>query len=115
MTDDAKMAETFNSFFGNIVNTLNIKKDEGTSWGMGDEPNALLHGTKKYSKHSNILRIKQDFKSPSEFSFVLVDKDIILKEIKELDTKKVVQQDDIPGKILLSNNDIWSLYLSQIF
>ena len=82
---------------------------------MGDEPNALLHGTKKYSKHSNILQIKQDFKSPSEFSFVLVDKDIILKEIKELDTKKVVQQDDIPGKILLSNNDIWSPYLSQIF
>ena len=26
MTDDAKIAETFNSFFGNIVNTLNIEK-----------------------------------------------------------------------------------------
>ena len=27
LTDDAKIAETFNSFFGNIVNTLNIEKD----------------------------------------------------------------------------------------
>ena len=26
---DAKIAETFNSIFGNIVNTLNIEKDEG--------------------------------------------------------------------------------------
>ena len=26
LTDDAKIAETFNSFFGNIVNTLNIEK-----------------------------------------------------------------------------------------
>ena len=28
LTDDAKIAETFNSLFGNIVNTLNIEKDE---------------------------------------------------------------------------------------
>ena len=28
LTDDAKIAETFNSFFGNIVNTLNMEKDE---------------------------------------------------------------------------------------
>ena len=39
---------------------------------------------------------------------------IIPKEIKELDTQKVAQ-DDIPGKILKSNNDILSQYLSQIF
>ena len=28
LTDDAKIAETFNSFFGNNVNTLNTEKDE---------------------------------------------------------------------------------------
>ena len=28
LTDDAKIAETFNSSFGNIVNTLNVEKDE---------------------------------------------------------------------------------------
>ena len=106
MTDDAKIAETFNLFFGNTVNTLNVEKDGGIFCDMGNEPNALLHRIKKYSKHSNILKIKQDFKSPTELSFVLVDKNIIPKEIKELDTKKVVQQDDIPGKILKSNNDI---------
>ena len=54
LTDDAKIAETFNSIFGNIVNTLNIEKDEGIFCDMGNEPNALLHRIKKYSKHSNI-------------------------------------------------------------
>ena len=29
VTDDAKITETFNWLFGNIVNTLNIEKDKG--------------------------------------------------------------------------------------
>ena len=41
-----------------------------------------------YSKDPSILRIKQYFKNPTEFSFVAVDKDIIAKEIKNLDTKR---------------------------
>ena len=63
---------------------------------------------KKYSKHPSILRIKQYFKNPTEFSFVPVDKDVIAKTI-------TAPQDDIPVKILKLNNDIFSQYLSQIF
>ena len=66
---------------------------------------------KKYSKHTSILRIKQYFKNPTEFSFVAVDKDVIAKEIKNLDTKKAALQDDILVKILKLNNDIFSQYL----
>ena len=43
---------------------------------------------KEYSKHPNILRIKQYFKNPTEFSFLPVDKDVIAKENKNLNTKK---------------------------
>ena len=42
LTDDTKIAETFNSFFGNIVNTLNIEKDESMFCDMGDKTVALL-------------------------------------------------------------------------
>ena len=59
--------------------------------------------------------IKQYFKNPTEFYFVPVDKDVIAKEIKNLNTKKAAPQDDIPVKILKLNNDIFSQYLSQIF
>ena len=74
-----------------------------------------MRATKKYSKHPSILRIKQYFKNPTEFSFVPVDRDVIAKEIKNLDIKNAASQDDIPVKILKLNNDIFSQYLSQIF
>ena len=59
LTDDAKIAETFNSFFGNMVNTLNVEKDLFCD--TGDETDPLLRAIKKYSKHPSILRIKQYF------------------------------------------------------
>ena len=46
LTDDAKIAETFNSFFGNIVNTLNIQKDENIFYDTGDEIDPLLRAIK---------------------------------------------------------------------
>ena len=105
MTDDAKIAETFNSFFGNIMNTLNIEKDESIFCDAGDEADPLLPVIKKFSKYPSILK----------FSFVPVDKDAIAKEIKNLNTKKAAPKYDIPVKILKLNNDIFSLHLSQIF
>ena len=97
------------------MNTLNIEKDERIFCDTGDETDPLLRAIKKYSKHPSVLRIKQYFKNPVKFSFVSVDKDIIEKEIKNLDTKKAAPQDDIPVKMLKLNNDIFFQYLSQIF
>ena len=114
LTDYVKIAETFNSFFGNIVDALNIEKDERIFCYMGKKTDPILHAIKKYSKYPSILRISQYFKNLTEFSFVPVDKDIIAKETKNLDTKKAVPQDDIPIKMLKLNNDIFSQYLSQI-
>ena len=113
LTDYAKIADTFNSFFGNMVNTLNIEKYLFCD--TGDETDPLLRAIKKYSKHPSILRIKQYFKNPTKLCFVPIDKDVIAKEIKHFDTKKATPQDDIPVKILKLNNDIFSQYLFQIF
>ena len=82
------------------MNTLNVEKDESIFCDTGYETDPLLRAIKKYSKHSSILRIKQYLKNPAEFFFVPVDKGVIAEEIKNLDTKKVVPQDDIPVKIL---------------
>ena len=59
LTDDAKIAATFNSLFGNIENILNIEKDESIFCDTGDATDLLLRAIKKYSKHPIILRIKQ--------------------------------------------------------
>ena len=92
LTGDAKMSETFNSFF---VNTLNIEKDESIFCDMGDETDPVLRAY---------------FKNPTEFSFLP-----IAKEVKNFNTKKAAPQDDIPVKILKLNNDIFSRCLSDIF
>ena len=55
-----------------MVNILNIEKDESIFCDAGDETDPLL----------------QYFKNSTEFSFVPVDKAVIAKEIKNLDTKK---------------------------
>ena len=52
LTDDTKIAETFNSFFGNIVNTLNIEKDESIFCDTGNETDPLLCAIKNIA---NIL------------------------------------------------------------
>ena len=57
--------------------------------------------------------MKQYFKNLTEFSFIPVDKDA--KEIKNVNTKKGVPQENITVKILKLNNNTFSQYLSQIF
>ena len=47
---DAKIAEAFNSFFGNTVNTLNIENDESIFCDTGDETDPLLRATKNITK-----------------------------------------------------------------
>ena len=74
-----------------------------------------MRAIKKHRKPPSILRTKKYFKNSAKCSFVPVDKDVIAKEIKNLDTKKAAQQDDMPVKMLKLNDDIFSLYLSQIF
>ena len=94
-----KIAETFNLFFDNIVHTLNIEKDDSIFCDTGDETDPLLRAIKKYSKHPSILRIKQSFKNPTEFTCVPdKDKDVIAKEIKSLNSKKAAPQDDIQSR-----------------
>ena len=46
-SDNEKIAKSFNSSFGNIVNTLNIEKDENIFCYRGDETDPLLCAIKK--------------------------------------------------------------------
>ena len=108
-----KQLKLLTRFFANIMNTLNIEKDESIFCDIGNNTDPLLRATKKYNKHPSTLRIKQHFKNLAEFSFVPVHKDVIAKKIKNLNTKKAAPQDDIPVKILKLNNDIFLVSVSD--
>ena len=81
------------------MDTLNIEKDESVFCDTGNETDPLLRAIKKYSKYPSFLRIKQYFKNLTDFSFVPVDKNVIAKKIKNLNTKKPGRQDGIRVKI----------------
>ena len=97
MINAAKIAQTFNSyiFYSNIIDTISIERDGSMLSDTGNETYPLMHKNKK-SEHPRISSIRKSFKRPSKSSFVPVDKDILAKEIKNIDPKRVVPQDDIP-------------------
>ena len=105
--DDAKIAETFNSFFGSIVKTSFVIREMKLI--------CYCRQWKKYSKYPSILTVKRYFKNQTEFSLVPVDKDFTTKGINNLNTKKAAPRSDIPVKMLKLNNDILFQYLFQIF
>ena len=77
LSDDKKIAETFNAYFRNIINTLSIGRDKSALYDIWNETDPSMPVIKTYSKHSSILRKRKWFKYSSEISFVPVDKDVI--------------------------------------
>ena len=69
-----KIAET-NSFFGNVVNTLNIEKDESIFCNTGDETNPLLLAIKNQTNIAKYVKDKALFQK-SDWILLTVDEDI---------------------------------------
>lgn len=90
MIDHAKIAQTFNKFLRKIIDTKNTKQDKNILCDTGNETDPPICIINKCSKHPSILRLSKSFRYLSKLSFVPVDKDIIAKEIKNLDPKKLL-------------------------
>ena len=68
---------------------------------------------KIFKKHPSIIKIKE--KHQGHFSFSAVEVDDVDREIDSLDTSKVIQQNDIPVKIIKANRDIFSGFIMHNF
>ena len=90
ISDDKQIAECFNSYFANIVDTINIPPDvTANDYEPIDDP--VLNAINKYANHPSILRIKERFTSWETFEFSKVDHTLVYSEIMHLDkTKKRV-------------------------
>ena len=111
ITDDKKIAETFNTFYTNIVTNLKIpeyKDQEFIDNCIADPISTILA---KYKNHPSIIRIKTAYKSSCEFNFKQVERVEILNEIKSLRTSKASQDSDIPTKIIKENADFFADFL----
>ena len=113
ISDEKKVAETFNNFFVNIVPNLKIptNHNHNTDFQKTDDP--VLNAISKYKHHSSIVMIKSKIDPEKRFSFSPVQYEDILMKTKNLNVSKASQQSDIPTKILPDNSEYFSSYFHE--
>ena len=55
LSEESKVADTFNKFFSNVVKELKIEKDDDLPTDATDETDPVLKAIKKYKNHPSIL------------------------------------------------------------
>ena len=69
ISNDKNIAEKFNHFFGNILETLNIKPYNEGSHNVDHIQGPVLKAILKYQYHPSIIKIKQNILQTKTFSF----------------------------------------------
>ena len=101
-----EVAKELNNFFANAVKNLNIPNYENCH--SLEENIPTLKTIAKLRNHPSILAIASEYKNNANFFFNFVSKEDILTEIKVLDVLKVIQESDIPVKIIKANENFFA-------
>ena len=115
VTDDQEVAETFNLFFKNSVQSLDIKQNlclQNDTRNLVDPVEIAL---KKFENHPSVMEIKRNINIGSRFSFTKIVNTEIVKELRTLKTKKASTFLNIPVKHLKQVIDIIQEPLVQIW
>ena len=115
ISNDQDLAETFNSYFANIVNTLDIEGFATYDYSYDPERNYISNIVEKFKTHPSILKIKEYVKIEEPFHFEPIDETVINGKIGSLDKRKPTTYNNIPTKILVENKDIISPILTEIY
>ena len=81
-----------------------------------DDP--ILKTIAKCRSHPSTLAIASEYKNRANFSFDFVSKEDVLTEMKVLDVSKVIQESDVPVKVIKANENFFAeamcFYLKKI-
>ena len=72
---------------------------------------SLVKAVVRYRNHPSITAIKKLCNSKFHFSFKIVQKEEILKELNNLNINKATQNTDVPTKIIKENSDIFGDFI----
>ena len=97
LSDDKEVAECFNSYFANIVETLNIPPEVIEEYERSPDP--VVDAINKYASHPSIKKIKDIHGTHEKFEFSNVDPTQVFSEIYRLDKSKKTSG-DIPVDML---------------
>ena len=99
ITDDGKLAQTFNEYFVNIVPSLGITSFHENNDNINNDniDNIII----KFEGHQSIVAIKEQMKKYNKtFTFQDVSTDKVASITKKLNSKKTSKSDDIPTKVI---------------
>ena len=111
LSEEAKVADTFNEFVSNVVTELKIEKDDNFLTDVIEETDQVLKAIKIYK--NRILQIKSSFKHPKALPFYYFNVEDVKRETNNLNSKKATSKGDIPSKILKWNSDIIAPALTE--
>ena len=106
ISEEAEVAQTFNDFFGNTVNSLGIAENKFLLTAIENTEGDVENAIKMYEIHPSIISIKEHVKVDSQFSFSSVNIEEIRSEIKNLNPKKAGTFMNIPTKQLKQVCDV---------
>ena len=114
--NDQDIAEKMNNFFITAVSKLCIEDQYANEENVHNEYNSIiLKIVAQYKNHPSICKIKENISVNEKFSFNTMSTDQVENVIKNLNTHKATQCNDIPAKIIVKSSDIVSPYLSNIY
>ena len=87
LSEDEKIAETFNKIFGNIMKNLNISINSDVLENVSIQ-DPTIAAIEKYKRHPSILKIKMHIRVESYFDFKHVDDKKMAEVLKVLNVKK---------------------------
>ena len=112
ISEEKEVAKKLNTFFNNAVKSLGVSENPFILNSHYSE-DSIESKLKKYKHHPSIIMIRDKI-SPSSFSFVEIDNSEMKKEIKNLNAKKAIPQNNIPVKHLKESSDVIFEVLSDI-
>ena len=114
--NDNEAAEKMNNFFITAVSKLSIEgyhtNDENN---VNESTSTIFNIIEQFKNHPSIHKIRNNICVNEKFSFNTMTSDQVENVIKNLNTHKATQQNDIPAKIIIKASDIISPYLSNIY
>ena len=110
ISDELKVANTFNDFYVNIAQNISSKNNASIPPIDSSKPhesdNVIGSIIDKYKEHPSIELIKVNLPEPNTFTFEKAPKDGIIQIIKGLDSTTATGIDTIPPKLVKMACDI---------
>ena len=105
--ENTACAEILNNFFSDSVKNLDINRDLYTNNDTNlDDP--IENIIERFKTHQSVVRIGEKGYKINNFSFHIVPQSDVYRVIKNIDSSKAYQKDNIPPKVLSDNADVLS-------